>query len=187
MARIPFMVTSLVVVLLCFLDIHAVVIAQRVDYSSCTPSALTSLASLNLNLIYLHSLNKHQLPTTKATHTPPCLLANRLLDSPRSRAERHDPELHHRPRLPFRRPLPRAQFPARMCCRRTRRSPATPCVHVCRNVSASGCTARSPKEDVAAPTKYYSSNGGRPTTDAWGPASAGSHCPICPRRAPAGH
>jgi hypothetical protein len=48
MARTTLLVAGVVVVLLCFLEIHAVIIAQRDDNSSCTPSALTSLASLNL-------------------------------------------------------------------------------------------------------------------------------------------
>ena len=145
------MVTSVVVVLLCFLEIHPVAIAQRVDNSSCTPVILASLASLNF--IYLHSLKKHQLPTTTTAHPQPRLLANRLLDPPRPRAQRHDPELHLRPQLPFRCPLPRAQFSVHMRHRRARGASATYRVHVCRSVSASGCTARGPEEDVAAPTK----------------------------------
>jgi len=147
------------VVLLCFIEIHALVIGKIVDNSSCTPSALTSPASLNL--IYLHSLDKHQLPTTTTTHPQSRLLANRLLDPPRPRAECHDPELHLRPQLPFRHPLPCAQFPARMRHRHARGSPATPRVHVRWSISAGGCTARGPEEDVAAPTKLYSSDGSR--------------------------
>jgi hypothetical protein len=57
MARMTLLVAGVVVVLFCFLEIHAVIIAQRDDKSSCTLSTLTLTASLNL--IYLHSLNKY--------------------------------------------------------------------------------------------------------------------------------
>ena len=43
MARIPLMIAGTVVVLLCVLEIHAVIIAQRDDKSTCMPAIPTSL------------------------------------------------------------------------------------------------------------------------------------------------
>jgi len=90
-------------VLVGFFEIHPVIIAET-NSSSRMPYTLTAPGAppLTLNILHPSSLTISYPITT----TQPSLLANRLLDPPCSRPQRHDPEFNPRPPLPFRHPLP---------------------------------------------------------------------------------
>jgi hypothetical protein len=107
--------------------------SSRMSYTLAAPQALP----LILSILYPSSPTISYLITT----TQPSLLANRLLDPPCSRPQHHDPEFNPPPPLPFRRPLPNAQFPTRMYGRHARGPSATPLIHLSWNVRPKCCDA----------------------------------------------